>query len=318
VTVGCRAAVLALFALLVAGSAAHAQGNPTAADDAFKKGRELYKANQFAEACEQFELSQKLDPANGTLFNIGQCSERIGKLATAAAAYREVVANDTNEQRKASAGERLKAITPRIPKLLVTVDKPPPGIVVEIASKAGPRGVAANTPVEVDFGDYSVVVRARGYSEFMSRVKVSQEAKTTSVTALLKPGASNSETIGVAKRPNDSDAPHSKRKLYGIGAMATGGGVLVGGIVVGVLARNRWADAQDVCDGTCTTQADVDRANELGDQARSKATLSTVLVLGGAAIAGVGAYLFVTAPGETRISPTASDSGAGVTISGVF
>ncbi|HEY5946637.1 MAG TPA: tetratricopeptide repeat protein [Kofleriaceae bacterium] len=303
----------------IAGSAFAETPDPAAADAAFKQGRELFKAGKYPEACEQFEHSLKLDPANGTLFNLSQCNERIGKLASAAAGYRELVAKDTNDQRKATAAERLKAITPRIPKLLVKVGDPPPGIVVEIDSKHGPKGIAANEATEVDFGDYTIVARARGYSEFMSHVKISQESKTTMIEATLKPGASNSESVGVVKsRKPDEPPPRSRRTLYGLGGMATGGAVLVGGIVVGALARSKWNEAQDVCAGTCMTQADVDRANDLGDQARSKATLSTVLVLGGAAIGGVGAYLYFTAPGATKISPTASDSGAGVSISGAF
>lgn len=310
-TVVCRA----LLVVVVATGVAHAQGNASAADAAFKQGRELYKANKFAEACEQFEASQKLDPANGTLFNIGQCSERIGKLATAAAAYREVVAQDTNDQRKASAADRLKAITPKIPKLVIKVDSAPPGLVVELAGKAGSHGVAANQPIEVDQGEYTVVVRARGYNEFTSHVTISQDSRTTTVAATLEPGASHSATVAVTDKPRPA---RSKRKLFGITAIVTGGGVLAGGVVVGVLARNRWNEAKDVCGGTCTTQADVDRANALGDQARSKATLSTVLVLGGAAIAGIGTYLVVTAPAGTKLAPTATDTGAGVTLSGVF
>jgi hypothetical protein len=311
-----------VLVLAVAG-AAHAQGNATAADEAFKQGRQLYKANKFVEACEQFEKSQQLDPANGTLFNIGQCSERIGKLATAVASYRAVVANDTNVERKASAADRLKALTPRVPKLLVKIGSPPPGLVVELEGKTGARAIEANQAVEVDFGDYTVVARARGYSEFMSRVKVSQERKTTTVDATLKPGASNTETVGVVVKPDKPDRPdkpaRSNRKLYGMVGMGTGGAVLAGGVVFGVLARSKWSEAKDVCGGTtCTSQADVDRANELGDQARSKATLSTILVLGGAAIAGVGAYLYINAPGETTISPSATESGASVTIRGVF
>ncbi len=309
----------ALLALVACTGIARAQGSASAADQAFKHGRELYKQNKFAEACEQFETSQKLDPANGTLFNIGQCSEKIGKLATAAASYRAVIAKDSNAERKASAAERLKAVTPRIPKLLVKLDAAPAGVVVELDSKSGPRTIAANHATEVDLGDYSVIVRARGYSDFVSRVKVSQEAKTTTVEATLTPGASSTETALVVKTEQPEPAPRANRTLYGIGGMAVGGAGLATGVVFGVLARGKWQEAKDVCGGTtCTTQADLDRANDLGDRARSKATLSTIFVIGGAAIAGVGAYLFVTARGDTKISATATDSGAGVTISGAF
>jgi hypothetical protein len=298
---------------------AHAQNNTSAADAAFKQGRELYKQNKYAEACEQFEKSQQLDPANGTLFNIAQCSEKIGKLATAAASYREVIAHDTNAERKASAAERLKALTPRVPKLVVNVASPPPGIIVELDSKSSPRTIEANKPIEIDFGDYTVVVRARGYNEFMSRVKISQEAKTTPVDATLVKGASNTETAGVMKTERPQSPAGSKKKVVGIGGMAVGGAAIATGVVFGVLARGRWNDAKNVCGGTtCMTQDDLERANDLGDQARSKATLSTIFVIGGVVIAGAGANLFATAPSDVTNAPAATSSGAGVTLSGVF
>jgi len=194
-------------------------------------------------------------------------------------------------------------------------------LVVEITNKSGPRTIAANQPNEIDLGDYTVVVRARGYSEFMSRVKISQEAKTTTVEATLRPGASNADAVGVGnpERDRDESAPGSTRKIIAISAMAAGGAALVGGIVFGSLAKSKWSEAKDVCGGTtCMTQDQVDQANALGDQARSKATLSTVFVLSGVAIGGVGAYLWFTTPKGTTITPTASDTGAGVTISGRF
>ena len=322
-TAGCsRALVLALVALVALAAPAHAQTpspNQTAADEAFKQGRELFKANKFAEACVQFAKSQKLDPAYGTLFNIAQCSEKIGKLATAAAAFREVVAKDSNDQRKASATERLKDLVPRVPRLFVKVEQPPPGIVVEIDSKDGPQQIAANQPVEVDLGDYSVVARARGFNEFMSRVKITQEGKTTTVEATLKSGASNSEGAGVSAGDGHEPAPGAKRKLYAISAMGAGGAFVVTGVVFGVLARSKWNDAKDICGGTtCMTQPDVDRANVIGDQARTRALVSTVFVVSGLAIGGVGAYLWFTAPKGAALVPTASETGAGVTLIGQF
>lgn len=323
-TAGCerRSSLVAAALLAVVTRTSPAAGdtpNARAAEVAFKQGRELFKADKFAEACEQFEKSQQLDPANGTLFNLAQCSERIGKLATAAAAYRELVAKDTNEQRKASSADRLTAIEPRVPKLIVKVASPPPGLVVELESTAGPRGIAANTPTEVDLGEYSVIARARGYSEHISRVKISQEAKTTTIDVTLVPGAANRDAIGGTPSTDAPKPARSHRKLFGITAMAAGGATLIGGVVLGSLARSTWHDAKAVCGGTtCTSQADLDRANELGDQARSKATLATALTAGGAALAGIGVILFVTAPDGTTITPTASETGGGVVLTGRF
>src|SRR4051812_47371971 len=80
----------AVLACLLFAVPAHAQSPQAAAVVQFDKGRAALKANKFEEACKAFGESQKLDPANGTLFNLAECSEHIGKLATAWLAYREL------------------------------------------------------------------------------------------------------------------------------------------------------------------------------------------------------------------------------------
>lgn len=310
-------AVLVLGVVLGLAASVHAEpGHRAAADAAFKQGRELFKAGKFAEACAEFAKSQQLDPAHGTLFNLAQCSERTGRLATAAAAYRELIAHDTNAQRKATAQKRLQQLAPRVPKLVAKVTAQPDGPVLELAGEEGTRPMGANVAVEVDLGDYNVVARAPGYTTFTRHVKIDQEAQTITLGIALKPSAAASSARVVA--PVSAPAP-SRRKPIGIGVAATGGAALVAGGVFGVMARSRWSDAKDVCGGTrCSTQADLDRANELGDQARTRATLSTAFIAGGAALAAVGVYLWITAPAGARVAPTVGEGGAGVAVSGAF
>jgi tetratricopeptide (TPR) repeat protein len=289
------------------------------ADDAFKQGRELVKSGNYIDACEQFQKSQALDPALGTLFNIAQCSEKIGKLATAAAAYRELVAKDQNPERKETATKALAALGPRIPKIVAKVDKPPPGITISLDSKAGSQPIEPNKPVDADFGEYTLVARAKGYTEMISRFRIGDEGSTKTVDVQLVAGASNSDML---KKPGEADeTPQSKRKLIGISLTAAGGATLATGLVFGVLARSAWADAKKICGGstsTCATADDRDLADAQADKARSKATLSTVLVIGGAALAAAGVVVWVTAPHGVQVTPTASDSGAGVSFSGTF
>ena len=116
-----------ILTLCVLARGLHAQPAPKAID-LFKEGRALAKANKFAEACEKFRQSQELDPELGTLFNIAQCEEKIGKLASALAAYQEVAAKDTNAQRQALAAEYQSKLAPRVPKLVVQLESPPPGL----------------------------------------------------------------------------------------------------------------------------------------------------------------------------------------------
>ena len=77
--------------------------------------------------------------------------------------------------------------------------------------------------------------------------------------------------------------------------MAAGGAALVGGGLFGLLARSTYDDAvANECRGNVKT------CNPHGlariDTANSQATLSTVLVVAGGALAAAGVLLFVLAP----------------------
>jgi tetratricopeptide (TPR) repeat protein len=315
---------LALVAVLaLAGGVAHAQPAQTPqqkqADDAFKKGRELLKQGNFIDACDEFSKSQRLDPANGTLFNIAQCSEKIGRLATAASAYRELIKKDTNPERLELSRKGLADIEKRIPKIIAKIDNPPKNIIITLDSKSGSAAILPNEPVEANFGEYTLVARAKGYTEMISKFRIGEEGSTKTVEVTLLPGASNSDIIKKPGERSTDKPPRNTRKLLGIGLTAVGGATLVTGGVFGVMARSKWNEAKDACGGaTCDSQMALDAANALSDQARSKATLSTIFVISGALVAGAGIALWVTAPTSMELMASASDDGAGVTLSGSF
>ena len=323
---------IAIAALLV-GAVTPAFADVSAADEAFKKGRELYKAGKYADACVQFEKSEELDPALGTLFNIAQCDEHIGKVASALAAYREVIAKDTNATRRQTASDNAQALEPRVPKLVVAVPA------AELASAKhlvvtldGKRTIDAGKRVDVDLGEHAVAVHADGMREYTTTAKIVDEGKTVTVTVTLLPEGEGGAKVSKPDKLQDKQPPtdgtpeptaRSRRKTFGIIAMAAGGAAIVTGAVYGGLASSKWSDAKAVCGGTsCTSQADVDRASLLGDQARSKANIATGLFVAGGVIAAVGVVLFVTAPSEHAPAVTmtahASADGAAVWFSGRF
>src|SRR5262249_44729364 len=126
-------------AIVVAfGATARAEPNR---DEAFRKGRELMKAGRYAEACLQFELSEKLDPELGTQFNIAQCDEKTGKLATALALYKELSAKDTNAQRRATEIDLAAQLEHRVPKVVVQMATVPPGVQVTAAGGGATRTI---------------------------------------------------------------------------------------------------------------------------------------------------------------------------------
>ncbi|HUS33566.1 MAG TPA: hypothetical protein VMZ53_33920 [Kofleriaceae bacterium] len=325
-TVASRAALI----VVLLGSIAHAQApsqpapaQPTPqqkeADEAFKKGRDLLKQGNFIDACDEFNKSQRLDPANGTLFNIAQCSEKIGRLATAASAYRELIKKDTNPERLELSRKALAGLEPRIPKIVAKIDSPPKNIIITLDSKAGSTQILPNEAVDANFGEYTLIARAKGYTEMISKFRIGEEGSTKTVEVTLLPGASNSDIVRKPGERSTDKRPRNTRKVIGLSLTGVGAGALVAGGVFGIQARGKWNDAKDACGGaTCGTQESLDRANLLGDQARSKATLSTVFIAGGALLAGAGIALWVTAPKSMQVTPTASDTGAGVTLSGSF
>jgi PEGA domain len=317
--------------ILLAARPVFADGS--AADEAFKKGRELLKSGKYAAACAEFEHSQELDPALGTLFNIAECDEKIGKLASALAAYREVVSRDTKPERRQVASDAATRLSARVPKLVVKV---PAAAKHATISLGGKRAIDPNTPVEVDLGRYVVEVHADGMKPYTTKVTIADEGKTVTVTAKLvvdkslpklEPDHADHVDHEVARHdhaadgPSDEPAPRSHRKTLAIAVIAAGGAALVTGGVYGGLASSSWNDAKAVCGGTtCTTQTDLDRAAALGDQARSKANISTGLVVAGGVVAALGVVLWVTAPSEhaVAVAAHAGPDGGTVTITGRF
>src|SRR5690242_3297014 len=113
----------AACALLVL-APAMAMAEPSAADKAlahslFEEGRALGKSGKWSEACLKLEASQKLAAGIGTLFNLGDCYEHVGKIASAYAAF-----TDTAEQaRQVHQDEREKIASARAASLLPRLSK---------------------------------------------------------------------------------------------------------------------------------------------------------------------------------------------------
>src|SRR5258706_15138092 len=65
--------------------------DPATADALFRQGRQAMEAKNYADACQKFAESQKLDPAAGTAMNLATCEEKLGKLASAWQHWKEAL-----------------------------------------------------------------------------------------------------------------------------------------------------------------------------------------------------------------------------------
>src|SRR5688572_31408250 len=91
-------------------------------------------AGSYDIACARFRDSDRLDPAVGTRFNLADCEERRGRIATAWSLFRGVLSElAPDDDRRPIADERAKRLEPRLPKLTLrrTVETPP-GVRVRI------------------------------------------------------------------------------------------------------------------------------------------------------------------------------------------
>jgi hypothetical protein len=328
---------VALFVAMTATATASAQ-NPSA-DAAFKRGRALMKAGKYREACEALEESQRLDPQLTTLFELGGCHEKIGKIATAWNDFREIATRDTDKRRRKKATEMVARLAPRVSKLLVQVDHDLPGLVVTMSSRDITEQVGVDIPV--DPGSYAITATATGFKDVSREVKVGADGKVVTLQLTLEPIGGTSEKP--PDKPPEPDIkpppeghvdnhvdppppidqpkppPTSRRKTYAVISVGVGVAAAGGMIYYGIRARSDRDAANSLCPGLSCDEHDpnLGKAQDIIHSARSEGTISNVLGVTSAVFIAAGAYLWFTAP-DVTVTPTASASSAGVSVSGRF
>jgi thioredoxin-like negative regulator of GroEL len=85
------AAALLATSLVLAPTLARAD-DTAGAQALFNDGKKLMTSGKYADACPKLEESQRLAPAIGTKFNLADCYEHTGRLASAWAAFLSVAA----------------------------------------------------------------------------------------------------------------------------------------------------------------------------------------------------------------------------------
>jgi tetratricopeptide (TPR) repeat protein len=252
----------------------------------FDEGRTLMAAHQYAAACEKFEESQRLDPGGGTLLNLALCHERLGKTASAWLAFQDglrwAIQNGRSD-REDFAREHIKALLPRLAQLRIVVPATiqSPGLVVtrngELVAES-----AWGRLVPVDPGDYEIAWTAAERLPREVRVRA-QEGKVTSV-----------ELIPLR------EAPKSRQALYGIVVGASGVALASVGAYFGLRAMARNERADDLCPKgeLCDPRGITESKNAVRD-----AWIATACTAAGVGLAGVGGYIFLTAPESSRNGP---------------
>lgn len=323
-------------AIACAGGTAMAQGAPhdaVAAEAAFAEARALLRQGNYAEACPKLETSYALDPALGTLLNLGDCFERTGRTASAWVRYREaagMAVQQNQREREGIARVRIAALEPRLCRLVVEASDRP-GLEVR-RDGALVASAALGLPVPIDPGPHVVEASAPGGAPFRARIDVKAPERgapcpqsVVAIPAILEgeraapaaaPRAPLSPTAidlgpptsalagGGPSPPSTWRAPHTV-------AVAVAAGGLVAMSVTTIFALQASGTKSDA-DARCTTAGCTPEGKTLLADAGQSADIATVTFVIGAALLTTGAVLWLVSP-SLRSSSSASASASATT-----
>lgn len=305
--------VVAMIGMGVAREARAQGSDAVAAEAAFAEARALIRQGKYVEACPKLEASYALDPALGTLLNLGDCFERTGRTASAWLRFRDAAAmavEKNQRERETIARERIAAVEPKLCRLVIRGSERPglqvrrDGVVVAPA--------AMGLPVPVDPGSHVVDATAAGPSAFRAVVDVKAPTGGTSCpqTVVEIPATFDGERVAPpppvpkpidlgplsteTQAPTEGPPPATWRTVHTLAVVAAASGLVSFGAsaIFAIDASSTKSDADRQCSSAgCTA----DGKGLLADAGQS-ADVSTITFVLGAALLATGAVLWLTSP----------------------
>jgi hypothetical protein len=343
---------VALGLLLVSSGA---QAEDRISEDAkgyFRNGVELIQSSppNYQDAYYQFKLAYEKSGSWKVLGNLGLCAlkmERDGEALEHYTNYLKGGGSDIDpEERKALERDSL-LISGNSAVVNLTSASPDADIVDARAGSAVP-------PQSYKFAGSSLTLRLRAGTHTITAT--SSDGKQEKWEVALSPGKTVSHRFEFAAAgaaaaaattdpapagavqplppisqpgapPSEEPKKGSPLRLVGFIAAGVGGAALVGGVVTGLMAKSKDKKATDACTNkVCPTSAEADF-----DSAKSLATVTNVLFIGGGVLAAAGVGLIIVGGSSSaenpkaaasaprlRLTPVAGTDGAGIFATGSF
>jgi hypothetical protein len=317
-----------------------AQAQSAEAEVLFREGRKLIKQGKIAAGCDKLAASERLEPSIGTLLNLGDCREKLGKLASAWATFRKAEGmakrSGGDDRRKAEAKKRAAQLEPNLANLVIQVDLQLDGLNVKRDGLPIERG-AWNTAVPVDPGSYAIVVEAPGHKPWRTEVTVLHKSKRVVVVPTLervfvRPPAPAVEPasalvaqslvtqprarVAMRMRTSEPSSFTAERKL-GVVLGVVGAGAIGAGIYYGMQASDLSGDADARCPLLVCSDPEGLRLN---NRAQSAATRANIFYVAGGISVATAVVLFIVGGPEQRtvVTPNVGSDQVGVSVAGSF
>lgn len=319
---------------------ARAGGDEAAAEALFLEAKKLAAQEKYGEACPKFAESNRLDRGAGTLIHLGDCYEKNKQTASAWATYKEAASAAQALGRKdweKLASQRANALEAKLARLKINVDKANDTIAV---SRDGTSISKASfgVPIPVDVGSHSVEATSAGHKPFKTSVTVSKDGESVEVSvpkleaeAVAEPAPAPKPAAATPPPKPENDGSGQRTFGFIVGGVGVAG--LAAGAITGLMAMSKSSDAKATCtnDGPCADRNAVDAS----ESAKTLGLVSTIGFIAGGVALAAGAALVFTAPKEggtgvksasgssrsrpvVRFAPSASPTGGGLTVLGVF
>jgi hypothetical protein len=293
--------------LLGVASPALADDRAREAEAHFRRGRDAAKRGDHVTACTELAESQRLDPAPGTLLNLGDCEEKQGHYTRAwqyFADARTTLAKD--DDRATIADKRATEIAQRIARVTFVLAKDAPtGTHAERGGESPPIG--REIPLEAGTFSFDVVAPGRPKKTMRLDLRAGESRQI-----VLEPEA---EVVRAPAPPppQEPQPSSSSRKTFGFllgGVGLAGIGV---GVVTGVMVGAKASTYKQHCDASGCDQDGLDAASS----GKTLQVVSPVALAVGVLAAGAGAYLIFTDDG-TRAGVAPAPGGGAVVVGKSF
>jgi hypothetical protein len=312
-------------------SRAHAQS--AEAEVLFREGRKLIKDGKLAAGCDKLEASERVESSIGTLLNLGDCKENLGKLASAWGAFAKAEATakrSGDEKRAAEAHRRAAALEPRLATLTIDVTRKVDGLVVRRDGEIV-DGAAWHTAVPVDPGTYKIVAEAKGFRGWRGEIVVEGGGRRVITVPSLEPVSmprvdSDSRLIEptVVERPMptlhmrepERESSWTGMRKLSLGLAVAGAGAIGGGVYFSLHARDLESDADRLCPSTACGDPMGLRLNR--DAESSAKTANIFYIAGGSSLAAAVLLWFIGGPtgDHGTVVPTSSNGSVGLAYEG--
>jgi len=322
------------LAAATCGLTARAHAQSAEAEVLFREGRKLIKDGKLAAGCDKLEASEHIEPSSGTLLNLGDCKEKLGKLASAWGAFAKAEATakrSGDDKRAAEAHKRAAAIEPRLATLTIEVTRTVDGLVVRRGSEVVDTAVW-HTPVPVDPGTYEVVAEAPGFVAWRGQIAIDSGGRRVITVPALGRAAPPVATARLAeptvetppetfptlhmREPEHEQSSFTGVRKLSLGLAVAGAGAIGGGVYFSLHARDLESDADRLCPSTACGDPMGLRLNR--DAESSAKTSNIFYIAGGSSLAAAVLLWIIGGPNDDHgtIVPTGGDGKVGLAYEG--